>query len=532
MKQVKEQSSNGSDHNRYAAIYARVSTEDQADGYSLPSQIDACQKLAAQHGYHVPDAYVFQEDYTGKVLARPLLPHLRELVCTCAVQAVIIYEPDRLARKFALQVILEEEMDQAGVKLIYVKHTRDETPEGRAMGYMRGVFAEVEREKIMERTRRGQLYRAKAGNPSGGAVPLGYRAILQPHKARWEIDESEATLVRRIFSMCLNSMSTYTIALQLSHERQPTRGNGCRRLPPGIWQESTVHKILTNEAYAGQTYWNKYARTSRTTRRPRPRDEWVAIPVPAIIDEATFQAVQRQLVRNRELSRRNRKRAYLLSGGHLRCGRCGRVMSGSVRKAGRRYYRCTSQYNVKAPELRCHGSLRADEVEAQVWAAVVRLLEQPELIAAEVTRQQETADDQRGEIEREGALIETELAKCDRETQRWAQAYAGEVINLAELKAYRADIEKHRQSLLTQQAACQAKLEAIGQAVKQVEVLMDYCARVRQQLQTFDEAEKQRALEALDIRARWMQGQPLTIEGSIPLGKIVPIALRWPRMPS
>jgi site-specific DNA recombinase len=124
---------------RYAAIYARVSTEDQADGYSLPSQVEGCQKLASQQGYTVPDAYVFQEDFTGKVLDRPLLPHLRELVRTRAVQAVIIYDPDRLARRFALQVILEEEMDQAGVKLLYVNHTRDETPEGRAMGYIRGI---------------------------------------------------------------------------------------------------------------------------------------------------------------------------------------------------------------------------------------------------------------------------------------------------------------------------------------------------------------------------------------------------------
>jgi site-specific DNA recombinase len=294
MKQVKEQSSNGGDHNRYAAIYARVSTEDQADGYSLPSQVDACQKLAAQHGYHVPDAYVFQEDYTGKVLGRPLLPHVRELVRARAVQAIIVYDPDRLARRFALQVILEEEMDQAEVKLIYVNHARDETPEGRAMGYMRGVFAEVEREKIMERTRRGLVYRAKAGNPSGGGVPLGYRAILEPHKARWEIIETEAALVRRIFAMALSGLSTYTIALQLSQERIPTRGNGgLRRLPPGIWGESSVHKILTNEAYAGRTFWNKYRRTSLTTRQPRPREEWIAIPVPPIIDESTFQAVQR-----------------------------------------------------------------------------------------------------------------------------------------------------------------------------------------------------------------------------------------------
>ena len=49
-----------------AAIYARVSTTDQADkGYSLPTQIDACRHLAQQHGYTVPETHIFQDDYTG-----------------------------------------------------------------------------------------------------------------------------------------------------------------------------------------------------------------------------------------------------------------------------------------------------------------------------------------------------------------------------------------------------------------------------------------------------------------------------------
>src|SRR5919109_2899645 len=232
MKQVKHQSSNGSNHTRYAAIYTRVSTEEQADGYSLLSQLEACQKLAAQHGYTVPERYVFQEDYTGKVLDRPRLPQLRELVRTRAIQAVIIYDPDRLARRFALQVILEEEMDQAGVKLLYVNHTRDETPEGRAMGYIRGVFAEVEREKLRERTQGGRVYRARAGQVWGGMVPLGYRAVREPHKASWAIEEAEAAVVRRIFAWCLKGHSTYGIAQQLSAERVSTRGNGRRVLAP------------------------------------------------------------------------------------------------------------------------------------------------------------------------------------------------------------------------------------------------------------------------------------------------------------
>jgi site-specific DNA recombinase len=357
-------------------------------------------------------------------------------------------------------------------------------------------------------------------------VPLGYRAIREPHKARWEIEDAEAVIVRRIFAMCLDGMSTYAITRQLSDERLPTRGNGRRVVKPGVWRASSVHRILSNEAYTGQTYFNKYVRTGKTTRRLRPREEWTAIAVPAIIDRATFDAAQRQLDRNRELSPRNKKREYLLAG-HLRCGRCGRGVTGGayLTVAGiTRTYRCSSMNHIFDPEGRCYGQLKANDVEPQVWAAVIRLLEQPELIAAEVGRQSSMAEAQRAEVQRELLTLEAALAKCDREAQRWGEAYAAEVINLAELKGYRAEIDAKRQSLLTQQAACQAKLEAIGQEVAQVGALIEYCARVRQRLQTFDSAEKRLAFRALDIRVTWTPEQPLRIDGSIPLGDTAPIA--------
>jgi uncharacterized protein YPO0396 len=157
----------------------------------------------------------------------------------------------------------------------------------------------------------------------------------------------------------------------------------------------------------------------------------------------------------------------------------------------------------------------------------MRVLEYPELIAAEVARQEARADEQRAEIEGHIALIEAALAKCDREAQRWADAYAGEVINLAELKGYRAEIATRRQSLQAEHTACQRQLEAIGAAVQQVDALTAYCVRVRQQLQTFDQAEKRIAIEALDIRVSWIPGQPLVIQGSIPLGQIAAIPSKW-----
>jgi site-specific DNA recombinase len=509
---------------KYATIYARVSTEDQGKGFSIPTQLEACQKLAEREGYTVPESHILvDEGISGTTIDRPGLRKLRALVNARAIAAVIVYDPDRLSRNLGHQLLLAEEFERAGVKLFIVSHPMEQGPEGWLFFQMRGALAEYERAKLMERTHRGRTGRAQAGNPWGGQVPLGYRAVREPHQARWEIDEDEAVVVRRIFAMCLSGMSTYAIALQLSRERLLTRGNGRRILKPGIWQASSVHRMLTNEAYAGQTYWGKYQRTGKTTRRLRPREEWIAIQVPPILDQATFHAAQHQLQRNRELSPRNKKREYLLSGGRLRCGRCGRAMTGGAYRATKRY-RCSSLGQVLDPEARCYGQVKADEVEPQVWAAIVRVLEQPEIIAAEVRRQQASADDQRAEIRQELTRIETALATCDREAQRWADAYAGEVINLAELKAYRAEIDTRRQRLRAEIDERQTKLKMLGEALAHVEALTGYCARVRQQLQTFDNTEKRLAMEALKIRVIWRPGEPLAIEGSILLGDIIPIA--------
>ncbi len=187
------------------------------------------------------------------------------------------------------------------------------------------------------------------------------------------------------------------------------------------------------------------------------------------------------------------------------------------------YYRCNSRTIVMDPNLRCRGSIKARAVEPQGWAAVERVLRQPELIAAEVVRQRMDADKQRAALSQEMNRLTESLARCDRDAQRWAEAYAAEVISLTELKRYRTEITVRRQQLNDQQTTLQGELEAIGGTVDQVEALVRYCAQVHQRLQTFDEEEKRLALEALGIRVTWTPDQPLAVQGSIPISYIMPV---------
>jgi DNA repair exonuclease SbcCD ATPase subunit len=182
-----------------------------------------------------------------------------------------------------------------------------------------------------------------------------------------------------------------------------------------------------------------------------------------------------------------------------------------------RHYHCTRATNMLDANERHGADIRADAAEARIWQAIVGLLNDPPRIAAEVAKEHGQAEQQSEAVQQEIALVEAALARCDREEQRWADAYAAEVINLVELKGCRAETAARRQGLAARGAELQASLERIVHHVAKVETLIDYCARVRQRLQTFDAAQKRLALDALDVRVTYMPGMPLDVQARIPL---------------
>src|SRR5262249_30625734 len=239
---------------KIAAIYARVSTEDQGKGYSIPTQIDACQALAQREGYTVPDSHIFIDaGISGTTLERPALRRVRELVGAQAIRALIILDPDRLSRKTGKLFVLTDELQTAGVPLLCVSHPVEYGPEGTLFFQMRGVIAEYEREKTLERMRRGQLGRAKQGYFGGGSPPYGYTYIPEAHKGTVVVNEAEAAVVRRIFAMYCAGKSMHAIAVVLTQEGVRSR----RAKGPCKWSRSSLHAILTNATYAtGVLFWN------------------------------------------------------------------------------------------------------------------------------------------------------------------------------------------------------------------------------------------------------------------------------------
>jgi len=162
-----------------AAFYARVSSDQQAAAGTIESQVAALEERVAADGVNVtPDLRFIEEGHTGSSLVRPQLERLRDLASSGAIDRLYLLCPDRLARKHSIQMVLIDELERCGVELVFLNHESKGTPEDRLMVNMQGVFAEYERTKIMERSRRGKLHAARRGAVSVlGNAPYGYRYV-------------------------------------------------------------------------------------------------------------------------------------------------------------------------------------------------------------------------------------------------------------------------------------------------------------------------------------------------------------------
>ena len=155
-----------------AALYARVSTEKQEREETVASQVDLLQQTAAAHSYAVLPGNVFIDDgVSGTRLDRPALDRLRDLAAEGALEVILVTAPDRLARRYAYQVVLVEEFIRDGCEVVFVHQSLGASPEEQMLLQMQGVFAEYERALIQERTRRGRLFAARQGRVNWGNPP-------------------------------------------------------------------------------------------------------------------------------------------------------------------------------------------------------------------------------------------------------------------------------------------------------------------------------------------------------------------------
>ena len=231
------------------AAYLRVSSRLQQQRETIASQREAVLEHAGSRGWIIPEEQVFADDgVSGATLDRPALEALRDAVASGRVETVLVWSVDRLSRNFAHQMLLQEEFDRSGVKIVFAQEPDDGTPQGMLLRQMLSVISEYERTQIAERSRRGKIHLARQGSLNMiTRAPYGYRLIRKTETsgARLEIDDAEATVVRRIYDLYVRKgLAMNALARRLDAE-------GWRPRHAEFWPISTVAVILRNEAYVG-----------------------------------------------------------------------------------------------------------------------------------------------------------------------------------------------------------------------------------------------------------------------------------------
>lgn len=518
-----------------AAIYARVSSERQKEEHTIGSQILALTERAESERFTVPEQWIFQDEgYSGATLVRPGLERLRDLACEGQLEKVLIHAPDRLSRKYAYQVLLIEEFSRHGVEIVFIKSPQAKTPEEQLLIQFQGMIAEYERAMIAERTRRGKRYRAKSGlvNVLCGA-PYGYQYIKKTDtsSAYYKVIEEEAEIVRTVYRLYVEEgLSINATARWLNDHQVPTR----KRI--SLWERSTIWAMLRNPAYQGTACFGKTRSVERkkitrplrqrggfsprcSANKECPREEWIEIPVPAIISKDLFQLSQERLKHNKKYSLR-RTIEPSLSQGMLVCESCGYSYYRSSTRTSKRklyYYRCIGSDNYRFPKGRVCQSrpIRQDCLDGIIWQKVVELLSNPDLIKAEIHRRVKEIQAANPTKRRKDSL-EKELLRLGNSIQRLLDAYQEDLIQIEELRDRMPRLRKRQKALQSELASLEcavADQEAVLRLAANIE---SFLLQLRNAADTLSVVERQKVLR-LVVKEILIDDETITIKHSIPL---------------
>ena len=491
------------------AIYARVSSEQQAQEGTIDSQLAALRERVETDGLSLSDELIFiDEGYSGANLIRPGLEQLRDVAAMKGLERLYVHSPDRLARRYAYQVLLMDEFQQAGVEVIFLNRELGNNPEDELLLQVQGMIAEYERAKILERSRRGKRHAAHSGDVAVlSGAPYGYHYVSKQEgggQASYEVIAQEAQVVQQIFAW-------------VGRERCSMR-EVCRRLQKAgvhtrsgktIWDRSVVWAMLKNPAYKGQAAFGK---TQQGPMKPRLRDQrhcqahpkrpksvanvppekWVRIPVPALVDEALFEAVQAQLQENRQRARQAKRGARYLLQGLLVCAQChyayyGKAISNKASKGKKRdyaYYRCigSDAYRFGGERICDNLQVRTDRLDQYVWEEVRALLQEPERLSQEYQRRLLIPDGEQQSLQ----VLQSQIARSRKSIARLIDSYTEGYIEKQEFEPRIKRLRK-RLSDLESQAQKKEREQIQQDELRQVITrLEEFSAKVKDNLDNAD----------------------------------------------
>lgn len=512
-----------------AALYARVSTARQEDQETIDSQIDEIKGRIEADGNILLEGNIFQDDgWTGEMLQRPGLDAMRDAAQAGSFQVLYVYDRGRLSRVFAYQEIIIEELTDFDVKFITLHDIKAETAEEKVLQAMQGVFHEYERVKIVERMRRGKLFKARNGVLINGHSLYGYDYIKKTDKeaAHYQVNEEQARVVKMVFDWVGNER----VSLREVIKRLYDMGIPPRKGKSEFWTKGPLVRLLQCETYTtGSIFYNKsesvvaknpikhdkYKKIKRTSRRERPREDWIPFQVPTLLDDiALFERVQKILDHNKRYSTKNRKNDYLLSG-LVHCG-CGNIRAGDgSNKYGHYYYRCAERiYKLPSEERRCQiPGTNAVILDGLTWKELVKFLKDPDTLKKHVSERLKERQAQTVDVKEKMRLSEA-VNKIDEEEKRYSKAYGAAALSFEQFMDLMKDARKRKLAL-------QAKLAELNLKLGQDELSQitedDVYREVNATISKIDYSNKAKTVRDIIDKVIIKEGGWVNICGHIPL---------------
>ncbi len=438
------------------ALYARVSSEKQAEkDLSIPAQLQALRDYASKRGWSVVHEYV-DEAESARTADRP---KFQEMIATARnkqhpFQAILVWKLSRFARNREDSIVYKSLLRKYGVQVISINEPVDKSPAGQMFEGMIEVIDEFYSANLAQDTIRGMKENARRGFLNGGMTPYGYRrAHIQDgsvQRSRLTIDAAEASIVRRVFQLCVQGMGAKDIVKTLNREGLTTRAGK-------KWGKSTIYYLLTNETYTGVLIFNRIKkRAGQGLLTPSEHVIRVENAHPVIVDLDTFQKVQ-QLLKERApklTAPRGLGSDHLLSS-LVFCGKCGARMTACSAKSGKHHYYACNNYLKRGKDV-CNAKLiRVEKLEAFVVERLkqnilteANLLELVQMVNEEIgecktdveerVREIETQiQDHRTRVDRLYDALETGKLKMDELGPRIRE----HLLQLDQLEKRKADVE-------------------------------------------------------------------------------------------
>ncbi len=522
------------------ALYVRVSSEQQREKYSLPSQRQILTDYAQRQGWEVKlydEGVGSGETITDRPMMRMLLEDARQGV----FQVCLVIELERLSRDQDLfdWLTIKQVFRQRNIKIATPNQAYDlNDAEDDFLSDLFGALSKREKRKFMERAKRGRDEAVRRGRYIGSHFCLGHRYSKDTGKL--SIIPKEAAVIREIFRLCNEEgLGITSIAERLNRKQVPTpmqwaRAAGRLKLEQISWRRGslagrhlavercrwtagTVYRILTNPRYYGAYYFNKF---DGTVRKRRDRQEWIAQTIEPIINKETFDTAQLRLKERTNWPERSVKANYLLRG-LLFCSDCGQRLHGVTFKAheqldvhgkplrnaqGERlkrwktsiYYRCYGRHQNSQRKCRMP-YLPAQQADQVVWEAIRECVKRPQhMLDLAFEQQRAILHHTRTGLPQAIQERERELDRIQKGLNRILDAYSYGDLDRVNFRSQMEKLKARRESIESELSVLRMEVAGTNGKDVQLKALQASLAEVKARVDTLSENEK------VDLLHKWL----------------------------